>query len=77
VDVIFAKPMPSDRYSVAVMPFVPKLGGYSTTTVCTYFGLIIKRPDRFTVQHKRCDSGAAVKTDETFQLDWIAAEWTQ
>jgi len=77
VDVVFTKPMPGDKYSVAVMPFVPKLGGYSTTTVCTYFGLIRKTPDWFTVQHKRCDSGAAVKTDETFQLDWIAAEWTQ
>ena len=77
VEVVFAKPMPSDRYSVAVMPYVPQMGGYSTTTVCTYFGLIKKAPERFIVQHKRCDSGAAVKTDEPFKLDWIVAEHTQ
>jgi len=69
--------MPHAKYSVAVTPFVPKLGGYSPTSACTYFGIIMKDPAFFTVQHKRCDSGVAVRLDEAIQLDWILAEWTQ
>jgi len=64
-------------YSVAVMPFVPKLGGYSPTSVCTYFGTATKTPDYFVVYHRRCCDGVLIKLDETCQLDWIVAEHTQ
>jgi len=76
VTVTIVPPMPSVRYSVAVT-VVAKMAGYSPTSACTYFGIMGKGTSTFVVQHRRCDSGAAVNLDEPIQLDWIVAEHTQ
>src|SRR5262245_48783904 len=54
-------PPVNTKYSVAVMPFVPKAGGYSPTSVCTYFGIATKTPDGFVIYHRRCADGALIK----------------
>ena len=78
ISVTFTPPFPDTRYSVAVMPFVEGMpGGYSPTSLCTYFGIVVKTPTTIRIQHKRCDNGAPVPTDQPLRLDWQASRHTQ
>ena len=79
ISVTFVPPFPDTKYSVAVMPVVqsPVIGGYSPTTLCTYFGIVAKLPTTIRIQHKRCDNGALVPVDSAFLLDWTATTHTQ
>ena len=70
VFVHFSAPMPDTNYAAIVQP--TNTAGYSTTKDCTYFNVLHLTVNGFDVQHKRCDDGTPVATDENITLEWIA-----
>jgi hypothetical protein len=70
VFVRFSTPMPDTKYAAVVQQ--TNTAGYSTTKDCTYFNVLHLTVNGFDVQHKRCDDGTPVPTDENITLEWIA-----
>lgn len=68
--ITFVNPLPSAGYSVSVQ--ATNTGGFSGTTVCTYFNVLHKTSTGFDVQHKRCSDGVPVPLTVGVSLDWIA-----